>query len=342
MGKSRGTRYSDEFKQGAIKLVQENKQSIAEVCRNLGVSRNATERWLAAEADSHDDEKVRSYSKEHSVVKMCQIFEVSPSEYYTWMQNPESKTERENQAIYEVLKSSYELNKGRVGLDKMIDDVWLKFPKCSRNRLYNIQKTHKLYSIRKRKFKATTNSKHDYPVAPNLLNQNFHVDDPNKVRVTDISYIGTDEGWLYLDTVKDLFDRQIVGFTTGNFINTELCKRALLLAIRRYKPGRGLIHHSDRGVQYASKDYQKLLQQNYMICSMSRMGVPYDNACAETFFSTIKLEMIYQERFKTRAQAQAAIFEYIEIYYNRQRCNEAIGNISPYEFRRRFYQQLAA
>jgi len=258
------------------------------------------------------------------------------------MRNPESVTKQENQVIYEVLKASYDLNKGRAGLDKMLNDVRLKFPKCSRNRLYNIQKEHKLYSIRKRKFKATTNSKHDYPVAQNLLNQNFHVDDPNKVRVTDISYIGTDEGWLYLDTVKDLFDRQIVGFATGSLINTELCKRALRSAIQRYKPDFGLIHHSDRGVQYASRDYQNLLNQNHMICSMSRTGVPYDNACAETFFSTIKLEMIYHEHYKTRSQAQAAIFEYIEIYYNRQRCNEAIGNISPYEFRRRFYQQLAA
>ncbi len=183
------------------------------------------------------------------MAKMCRIFEVSSSGYYTWMRNPESVTRQENQAIYEVLKSSYDLNKGRAGLDKMLDDVRLKFPKCSRNRLYNIQKEHKLYSIRKRKFKATTNSKHDFPVAQNLLNQNFHVNEPNKVWVTDISYIGTDEGWLYLATVKDLFDRQIVGFATGSLINTELCKRALRSAIRRYKPGFGLIHHSDRGVQ---------------------------------------------------------------------------------------------
>ena len=142
--------------------------------------------------------------------------------------------------------------------------------------------------------------------------------------------------------MKDLFDRQIVGFATGNSITTELCKKALTSAIQRYKPGKGLIHHSDRGVQYASKDYRKMLEQNDMICSMSRTGVPYDNACAETFFSTIKLEMIYQEHFKTRAQAQSAIFEYIEVYYNRQRRNAAIGNISPCEFRHRYFERLAA
>lgn len=276
------------------------------------------------------------------MAKMCRIFEVSESGYYTWRRNPESATRQENQAIYEALKTSYDQNKGRAGLDKMLKDVQIQFPRCSRNRLYKIQKRHKLYSIRKRKFKATTNSKHNYPVAQNILNQNFHVDEPNKVWVADISYIETDEGWLYLATVKDLFDRQIVGFATGNLINAELCKRALCSAIRRYKPGFGLIHHSDRGVQYASKDYQNLLKQNHMICSMSRTGVPYDNACAETFFSTIKLEMIYHEHYRTRSQAQAAIFEYIEIYYNRQRRNAAIGNIPPCEFRRRFYQQQAA
>ena len=148
------------------------------------------------------------------MAKMCRVFEVSESGYYSWRRDPESATQQENQVIYEVLKTSYDQNKGRAGLDKMLEDVQIQFPKCSRNRLYKIQKQHQLYSIRKRrkrKFKATTNSKHDYPVAQNLLNQNFHVDEPNKVWVTDISYIGTDEGWLYLSTVKDLFDRQIVG-----------------------------------------------------------------------------------------------------------------------------------
>lgn len=276
------------------------------------------------------------------MAKMCRIFQVSPSGYYRWLFHPESSTKRENKAIYNVLKASYDFNKGRTGLDKLLADVQEIFPTCSRNRLYNIQKAHKLYSIRKRKFKATTNSKHGYPVAANILNQNFHVDEPNRVWVTDISYIDTDEGWLYLATVKDLFDRQIVGFATGNLITAELCKRALSSAIQRHKPDKGLIHHSDRGVQYASKEYQQMLWQNDMICSMSRTGVPYDNACAETFFSTIKMEMIYQEHFKTRMQAQAAIFEYIEVYYNRQRRNAAIGNIPPCEFRRRYLKKMVA
>jgi len=142
--------------------------------------------------------------------------------------------------------------------------------------------------------------------------------------------------------LKDLFDRQIVGFSTGSRIDAALCERALNAAIWRYKPGPGLIHHSDQGVQYASTDYQELLKQNHIIPSMSRKGTPYDNTCAESFFSTIKLEMVYHEHYSTRAQAQAAIFEYIEAFYNRQRRNAAIGNLPPAQFRRRFYQRQAA
>ena len=274
--------------------------------------------------------------------KMCCVLEVSQSGYYRWLTCPESSTKRENREIYGALKGSYERNRGRVGLNKLLDDVRLEFPHCSRNRLYRIQKEHGLYSIRHRKFKATTNSRHNYPVAPNLLHQDFHTDAPNKVWVTDITYIRTDEGWLYLAAVKDLFDRQIVGFSTGSRIDTNLCKRALNAAIRRYKPGPGLIHHSDQGVQYASTAYQELLKQNHIIPSMSRKGTPYDNACAESFFSTIKLEMVYHEHYSTRAQAQTAIFEYIEVFYNRQRRNAAIGNLPPAEFRRRFYLRQAA
>ena len=273
---------------------------------------------------------------------MCRVLEVSQSGYYRWLDCPESARKRENQAICAVLRASYAQNKGRTGLNKLLDDVRLKFPHCSRNRLYGIQRAHGLYSIRRRKFKATTNSRHNYPVAPNLLRQNFHVEAPNKVWVTDITYIRTGEEWLYLAIVKDLFDRQIVGCATGSRIDTDLCKRALSAAIRRYKPRAGLIHHSDQGVQYASQDYQALLLQNHIIPSMSRKGIPYDNACAESFFSTLKLEMIYHEHYATKAQAQAAVFEYIEVYYNRQRRNAAIGNITPAEFRRRFYQQRAA
>lgn len=169
------------------------------------------------------------------------------------------------------------------GLDKMLADVRETYPKCSRNRLYEIQKKNQLYSRRKRKFKATTNSNHKLPVAENILNQDFTVDRPLKVWVTDISYIATDEGWYFLATVKDIFTKEIVGWAAADNMKTELCITALKNAIMQHRPPQGLIHHSDRGVQYCSKEYQELLKKNHMICSMSRKGYCYDNAVRKPF-----------------------------------------------------------
>lgn len=174
------------------------------------------------------------------------------------------------------------------------------------------------------------------------MNQNFQTDRPGAVWVSDISYISTDEGWLYLATVKDIFTKDIVGWSAANTMKTELCMSALKNAIRKHRPSKGLIHHSDRGVQYCSKEYQKLLKRNHMICSMSRKGNCYDNACAETFFSTIKCELLYHKHYKTREEARKDIFWYIEIYYNRQRRHQALGYVSPADFRSRYYAALAA
>lgn len=223
------------------------------------------------------------------------------------------------------------------GLDKILADVRETYPKCSRNRLYAIQKKNQLYSKRKRKFKATTNSNHKLPVADNLLNQDFTTDRPAAVWVTDISYIATDEGWYFLATVKDIFTKEIVGWAAADNMKTELCLNALKNAIMRHRPPKGLIHHSDRGVQYCSKEYQEFLKKNHMICSMSRKGNCYDNACAETFFGTIKCEMIYHNRYKTRKEAHADIFWYIEVFYNRKRRHQALGYLSPAEFKRQYY-----
>ncbi|GFP33004.1 putative transposase, partial [Candidatus Hakubella thermalkaliphila] len=188
--------------------------------------------------------------------------------------------------------------------------------------LYKLQRNNRLYSIRKKKFKATTNSNHKLPVADNLLNQDFNTKRPESVWVSDISYVYTS---LYLATVKDIFTKDIVGWATANHMRTELCIKALESAIRRYRPLRGLIHHSDRGVQYCSKDYQGLLKKHGMLCSMSRKGNCYDNACAETFFSTIKCEMLYHKKYETREEAHMDIFWYIEVFYNRKRRHQALG-----------------
>jgi putative transposase len=273
---------------------------------------------------------------------MCQVLEISRSSYYGWKDRSPSKRELENKAILKIARKSYEASRGMYGLDKILVDVREKHPKCSRKRLYRILKGNQIYSKRKRKFKVTTNSKHQLPVAENLLNQNFKTDSPETVWVADISYVYTDEGWLYLATVKDIFNKEIVGWATADHMRTELCARALQNAVKRHNPPKGLIHHSDRGVQYCSKKYQSLLKKYGMICSMSRKGNCYDNACAETFFSTIKCELIYQKQYRTRQEAHEDIFCYIEVFYNRKRRHQALDYLSPSEFKRRSREQMIA
>jgi transposase InsO family protein len=185
-----------------------------------------------------------------------------------------------------------------------------------------------------KKYKATTNSKHTLPVAPNLLSRQFTVSRPNRVWVADITYIWTAEGWLYLAVVLDLYSRLIVGWAMGERVDGNLTVSALRQALANRQPSPGLIHHSDRGRQYASGDYQKLLREHGAICSMSRKGDCWDNAPCESFFGTLKQELVYQERFATREEAKAKIFEYIEVFYNRQRRHSAAGSHSPAEFER--------
>jgi len=187
-----------------------------------------------------------------------------------------------------------------------------------------------------RKFKATADSKHRLPVADNMLEQNFKADTPNKVWVSDISYIPTDEGWLYLAAHKDLFNGEIVGYALGNRITKELVIQSLLMAVRTKRPEPGLINHSDRGIQYCSDTYQGLLNRFNMIPSMSRKGNCYDNAPIESFWGTLKNELIYHKHYQTREEAIREITEYIEIFYNRQRRQKRLGYLSPVAYLRQF------
>lgn len=182
-----------------------------------------------------------------------------------------------------------------------------------------------------RKYKATTNSRHDYPVAANRLNQQFVADRPHAVWMGDITYIPTGEGWLYLATLEDLYTRQIVGWAMGPRMTQELVLQALDRAVQRHRPPAGVLHHSDRGSQYAATAYQQRLAAYGMVASMSRKGNCYDNACIESWHSLLKKELIYLERFETRAAAQLAIFEYVESFYNRRRLHSALGYRTPQE-----------
>lgn len=189
-----------------------------------------------------------------------------------------------------------------------------------------------LVSKAAKKYKATTNSNHNLPVAPNLLNQDFKVSKPNKVWVSDFTYLWTEKGWMYLAVVIDLYSRKVVGWSLSNRMTKELVISAMQMAIRTRKPKAGLIAHSDRGSQYCSKDYQKLLKDNKIECSMSKKGDCYDNACAETFFHSFKVEWIYDEEFVSHEVCRASVIEYIEIFYNQQRLHSYLGYKTPCEF----------
>lgn len=197
-------------------------------------------------------------------------------------------------------------------------------------------------SKRKAKWKATTNSNHKLPVAPNLLEQNFNVKNPNTVCVGDITYNWTDEGWLYTAIVNDLCTKDVVGYAMGDRITKELVIKAIEMAIRRENPKAGLIFHSDRGSQYCSNDFKDLLKTNHIRQSMSRKGNHYDNACAENFFSCLKCECTNFYYFKNRNEAKQAIFEYIEVYYNRQRRHAAFGWLTPAAYKKLLLLELAA
>lgn len=204
--------------------------------------------------------------------------------------------------------------------------------RVGRNRVARIRRDNGIRADRKRKYKRTTNSSHDLPVAPNLLERQFEVDGPNQVWLADITYVPTREGWLYLAAVIDLFSRKIVGWSMDQRMTKQLCIDALTMAVLNRKPPEGLLHHSDRGSQYASYEYQKLLQKCGMRCSMSRKGDCLDNAPMESFFGTLKTESIHRMDFATREAARREIFDYIEVFYNRKRRHSALGYMTPAEF----------
>lgn len=196
-----------------------------------------------------------------------------------------------------------------------------------------------LRSILKKKFKATTNSNHSLPVAENKLQQNFSIDAPNRVWTSDITYIWTSEGWLYLAIVLDIFSRYVISWKTDTRLHKEIVSQAVSKSLHSRKPTSGLIFHSDRGVQYASNEVRELLENNHITQSMSNKGNCYDNAITETFFHTLKTELVYQRQYKTRQEAELSIFEYIEVFYNRQRLHSSINYMSPVEYENQFYKR---
>jgi putative transposase len=266
------------------------------------------------------------------VGRMCNVLDVSRSGYYAWLHRPESDRKKENRGLAVRIKVIHGQKRKTYGSPRIHQELNGNGVKCSRNRVARIMKQEGIRAVVPRKYKATTDSKHNLPVAPNLLKQDFDIKEPNKVWLADITYISTLEGWLYLAAVMDLGCRRIKGWSMSNRLTKELALDALKMAICNNPVTTGIIHHSDRGSQYASTDYQKLLAGKGMIPSMSRKGNCWDNAPMESFFHTLKTEWVYGLKYNTRQEAKASLFRYIEIFYNRQRRHSALQYMNPCQY----------
>jgi transposase InsO family protein len=274
---------------------------------------------------------------------MSRIFNVSASGYYAWVERPLSKRAQEEARLEIEIRAAHKRTRQSCGPERLQKDLAEHGVEAGVCRIKRIRKKLGIRCKQKKKFKATTDSKHSHPVAENLLNQQFETTAPGKVWTTDITYIPTDEGWLYLAGHKDLFSGKLVGYAMGARMTKALVMQSLSRAVAAKRPAKGLIHHSDRGSQYCAPAYRKMLEQFGMRASMSRKGNCYDNAPMESFWGTLKQELVHHRRYSARQEAIREITEYIEVFYNRQRRQARLGYLSPAVYEQKFYAgQLAA
>lgn len=272
---------------------------------------------------------------------MCKILKVDRSSYYHWINNG-SKLEKIDKDLCNLVGVVFFNSRRTYGTRRIKSNLLQNYGFIvSRRRITKVMKYLNISVKMKRRYKInTTDSNHDLPIAKNLINRDFYASYANEKYVGDITYIPTEQGWVYLATVIDLYSRKIVGWSMDDNMKTSLISNALKMAIKRRNPPSGLIFHSDRGSQYASYEYRDLLKKHEIKQSMSRKGNCWDNAVAESFFNSLKTELIYQNKFKTKAQANQAIFEYIEIFYNRQRLHSYNGNLSPVDYEEKLLRKV--
>lgn len=269
----------------------------------------------------------------HGVDTLCRALGVSRGGYWSWVQRRPGARQQADAVLLADIRKIHKGKRRVYGSPRVHDHLQKRGVRCGRKRIERLMRENDIRAKQSKKFKpATTDSKHAHPVAANILNRRFHWERPNQAWVTDLTCIPTEEGWLYLGAIIDLFSRRVVGWAMGDDMSRQLTLRALEMAVQRRRPAPGLIHHSDRGSQYASGDYQKALKKHGMTCSMSRKGNCWDNAVAESFFHTLKVELVHDQKFKTRREATAAIFEYMEVFYDRQRIHTTLGGLTPAEF----------
>lgn len=272
---------------------------------------------------------------------MCRLLGVSPSGFYAWRIRPPSRRQIENQRLVREIREIHQLSRGTYGSPRVYAELRSRKRPVGLNRVERLMRENGISARLKRRWRRTTDSRHTLPVAPNTLDQQFEVKAPNKVWATDITYVWTLEGWLYLAVVEDLFSRRIVGWSMAEHMRTELVIDALDMAVGNRLVDGELLHHSDRGSQYASFTYQKMLEEHGIACSMSRRANCLDNAVVESFFGTLKQELVHRWTWLSREQARSAIHEYIEVFYNRWRRHSTLGQVCPAEFERNHNQEAA-
>ncbi len=278
----------------------------------------------------------------YPIAILSRVLKVSTSGFYAWLNRPPSTQSKEEMRLEVAIKAAHRRARQTYGAERLQPELAEDGIRVGICRIKRIKKKLGLGCKQKRKFKVTTDSSHKLPVAENLLKQQFTVYEPDSVWVSDITYVPTDEGWLYLAGHKDLFTSEIVGYAMGERLTRNLVNQSLLEAVTTRRPEKGLLHHSDRGSQYCSHEYQSLLKQFGLEVSMSETGNCFDNAPMESFWGIIKQELINHRHYRTRREAIADITEYIEVFYNRQRRQAKLGFLSPVAYARKYYAGLVA
>jgi transposase InsO family protein len=284
-------------------------------------------------------EFMKKYQDEFSIEKMSMLFNISRSSYYQFIQAIPSKRRLENKRLLEKIKAIHKESRETYGSPRIHAALLSQGELFSRKRISALMKKEGIVAKMKKRFRVTTKANPKAVSAPNLLKQNFTAEKPNQRWVADFTYVATQEGWLYVATVLDLFSRRIVGLAMSDRMTTDLVSKALQQALIHRQPPANLIHHSDRGCQYTSQAFQALLKKRNIVASMSGIGNCYDNATQESFYHTLKTEHVYFEFYKTREQAIESIFEYVEVFYNRKRSHSTLGYLSPDMFEKQWYQK---
>lgn len=275
---------------------------------------------------------ITAHSNQWPVMVMCDTLGASTAGYYAWRERPISAAQRRRDGLLVNIEVIHAQVKARYGSPRIHAELRARGQRCCVNTVARLMRKAGIAAKTKRKFRHTTDSNHDRPVAPNILQRQFDSERPNESWVSDITYIPTREGWLYLAVVLDLYSRMVVGWAMASRTTSRFVVEALAMAVQRRLPGADLLAHSDRGSQYASDHYQRLLKEHGITCSMSRRANCWDNSPMESFFASLKKELVHHEDYQTREEAHASIFEYIEVFYNRQRRHSTLGFKSPTEY----------